>query len=536
MTPRRSKLGAIAVAVAALAIASRSALLSHAAPLDNDGLILLRRDDSSAALRSCLDQARSDGRTFDVVYPNEGDYDQLSTSYNPAKHYKPALVASPANVEDVQAIVRCVADQDGRQKLTPKGGGHSYEAYSYGGQDGSVMLDLRKMNTIQVDTDAKSARVGGGVRLGALASELYKHGFALPHGTCPYVGVSGHALGGGFGFATRDWGFLMDRIVSMDLVKVDGSVSTIDAQSDPDLFFALRGAGANNFGVVTSFVFALEHAPESTVNYAYSYKSNEDCAKLLVALQDLTLESGSDSAAGLPPAFGGELLVTGPNTGDFDNNACQLSGQHVGVGVDEHRGVVERLHTRAQVQPASASANTYNWLDSLTNIMGSLDVSSPSSDTEQFYARSLVQPYSATYTYDTALRLFDKLSHYAGIEGTGNSISFDFLGPRAAKSAPESASNAHDAIFINQFYSYAFPLHNDNGQQDRVYAAFDDLVDTAKAAAPNAPWGAYVNYVDSRLQNWASAYYGNKLDRLKQIKASLDPQTVFDFPQGLAHA
>lgn len=92
-------------------------------------------------------------------------------------------------------------------KLTPRSGGHSYSAYSLGGRNGSIVVDLRYFDHIIIDKGTHTARVGGSVRLGTLAQKLGVEGFALPHGTCPLVGVGGHALGGGFGYTTRAWGF-----------------------------------------------------------------------------------------------------------------------------------------------------------------------------------------------------------------------------------------------------------------------------------------------------------------------------------------
>ncbi|PWN51690.1 FAD-binding domain-containing protein [Violaceomyces palustris] len=490
----------------------------------------------------CLDTARtasaSDGDALELSYPSSSDYSTLSTSYNPVFHYQPSLIALPDNEADVQAIVRCVSSAKGSQKISPKSGGHSYEAYHFGGADGFVVVDLINLQSISVDKAAKTARVGAGVRLGLLASTLNDQGFALPHGTCPYVGIGGHSTGGGYGLTSRNWGFLLDRIVSMEVVKADGSLVTVSPTENQDLFFALRGAGSNNFGMITSFTLDLEPAPKSVINFSYSYKTNSDCAHALVALQTLALSP--DPNVGFPAELGGELLIAGQSSG----NACSLSGQHIGATKSSHQAVISRLDAKTNprgVYRVGSSVQSFNWIDSLKNIMGDLDTSQPYQDHEQFYAKSLVQPPEAKYTYETALKLVEKLDGYANLEGTGNSISFAFLGPTSypwtkGDAKGESSFNSHKALFINQFYSYDFPTSNDRGQQDRVYAAFDDLVQTARSSSPNANWSAYVNYIDRRLQDWGKAYYGSQVDRLKEIKKVHDPDNIFDFPQGISHA
>ncbi|KAN0064079.1 hypothetical protein ACQY0O_003243 [Thecaphora frezii] len=494
-----------------------------------------------STLSDCLAAAqgastRSNGHSFGVSSPSSSNFASLSSAYNTNFHYNPSYVVLPTSSKDVKAVIACLAAQQGRVKISPKGGGHSYAAYSLGGQDGSVVVDLRHFDTISIDANAKTATVGAGVRLGTLAQKLWDQGFALPHGTCSYVGVSGHSLGGGYGLTTRTWGYLMDRIESMRVVLPSGQLVTVSSSSYPDLFWALRGAGANNFGLVTSFTFRLEAAPSSVVNFTYKYKTHRDCARVLVALQNWVLDA--NPSTGLPKEVGGEVVYAGTAAGDFDGNACQLVGQHLYATTSAHSALMQRLHN--QVAPSKKRAVQFNWHDSLVDIMGSLDASKPSQDHESFYAKSLVVPPSATFTEATALKLIDELNGYANLEGTGNSISFDFLGPLSypytTGSQVPSAFRAHKVTFVSQFYSYGLPASNSNGQRDRVYRAFDSLVRNMQSINASAPWKAYVNYVDARLQNWAQMYYGSALDRLKRLKKQYDPQSIFDFPQGLARA
>ncbi|TKY86290.1 hypothetical protein EX895_005115 [Sporisorium graminicola] len=507
---------------------------------DAEGRTLFPRADGNitASLQDCLQSSGG----YERAYNASSSYSTLSSSYNPIFDYKPFVIAVPSTVDQVSSIVRCVAAQNGTQKLTPKSGGHSYEAYSLGGHDGSVVIDLRLLDSVSVDTASKLATVGPGVRLGTLATQIWDQGkFALPHGTCPLVGVSGHALGGGFGFTTRAWGFLLDRITQIKMVDVNGTVQTVDKDTNTDLWWALRGAGSNNFGVVTEFTFSLLDGPTSTLNYAYSYKTNADCAKAIVALQNMTL--ATDAEQGFEPEFGGELLIAGEGGGDFDGNACQLSGQHIDTTQSDHDALIQRFHNKAGITSAESSVRPFdNWLSALEDIMGSLNVTSSgvNSDHEQFYAKSLVQPSVATYDYDSGLALVEKLNSYAGLQGTGNSISFDFLGPLSYPSAnvssDEASFNAHGSSFVYQFYSYGFPDNSNADGQQQVWQAFDDLVETAKSSNSDAAWGAYVNYIDARQEDWAQAYYGNGVARLKALKEVWDAKDVFWFPQGLSSA
>src|SRR5581483_10324103 len=99
------------------------------------------------------------------------------------------------------------------------------------------------------------ATIGPGARLGTIYDTLGGHGVAIPAGTCPSVGIGGHALGGGFGLASRAWGLASDNLVSVQIVTADGKVLVADTNHHADLFWACRGGGGGNFGIVTRMTF-----------------------------------------------------------------------------------------------------------------------------------------------------------------------------------------------------------------------------------------------------------------------------------------
>lgn len=210
--------------------------------------------------------------------------------------------------------------------------------------------------------------------------------------------------------------------------------------------------------------------------------------------------------------------------------------------ISSHDDLMTLFHVIAGIKASQVQVKPFtSWIQSLVDIMGSLDVrNGAGKDHEQFYAKSLVQPLVPTYNYNSALTLVNKLNHYANLQGTGNSISFDFLAPLSYSAAKvkseESSFTAHKAAFVYQFYSYGFPDNDKPQAQLQVHEAYHDLVNTAKSSNEKVQWGAYVNYVDARLDDWAKAYYGEGLATLKELKKKCDPDNIFDFPQGLAHA
>ncbi|MCO5585424.1 hypothetical protein L7F22_039357 [Adiantum nelumboides] len=464
----------------------------------------------SSSVKSCLSKTGAK-----LSYPSNSNYTDLSKAEN--TNYgslHPDVIVSPSSTQQVAATVKCVAADNGNTKFSPRGGGHGYAAYSL------------------------SVTTGAGATLGPLAKTIGQQGFALPHGTCPQVG-SAHGLGGGWGFASRHWGWLMDHIVALELVDAKGNIKTLNQQStgsDADLWWALRGAGSNNFGVVTHFTYAMEQAPALTTNYNHVYGSNADCAKVLLVLQDLG--SKTDANSGLPSEFGAELLMYGENSGD--DGACSLSGQYLGSKTN-YQSTMKKINSALSAQGVTAtkvSAQEFNnWVDALTNIMGDLDQGKVY---ESYYAQSIMDDGKPGYTASSAKAITDAMQAAVGVEGSGNSISFDLNGPLSATNANpaygDMSFNHRNSLFFSQIYSYDFPGFDNQNARSNALQKISAITQATRNAKPNGDWHAYQNYIDPELKNFGTAYYGNNLDRLKSIKTSSDPKTIFDFPQGLAHA
>jgi FAD/FMN-containing dehydrogenase len=140
-----------------------------------------------------------------------------------------------------------------------RSGGHCLAGYS---STRGVLIDVRPMCSVLVADGV--TRVGAGTRTGDLCERLFAQGLAIPTGTCPSVGIAGLTLGGGLGILGRAYGLTLDHLLGAQVVLADGRVVECDEHHDPDLFWGLRGAGAGNFGVVTSFTFEPKPAPRMT--------------------------------------------------------------------------------------------------------------------------------------------------------------------------------------------------------------------------------------------------------------------------------
>lgn len=198
-----------------------------------------------------IDRLSADVRGPIVTAADPG-YDDARAVYNAMHDRRPKAVIGCVDAADVIATI--AAAREGRFDLAVRGGGHSVPGF--GSVDGGLVIDLSRMNSVQVDSEKRTARVGGGATLGDIDHATYPFGLAVPGGIISTTGIAGLTLGGGLGYLTRSAGFTIDNLLSADVVLADGRQVTASHYQNEDLFWALRGGGGN-FGVVTNFEFQL---------------------------------------------------------------------------------------------------------------------------------------------------------------------------------------------------------------------------------------------------------------------------------------
>jgi FAD/FMN-containing dehydrogenase len=187
-----------------------------------------------------------------LVSPGKPDYDAARSVYNAMIDRSPALVARVGNEADVALVVNAARMHD--MLLAVRGGGHN--GAGLGTCDDGVVVDLSRLNSVEVDPDKRTVRVGGGCTWSQVDGATGEYGLATPSGIISTTGVGGLTLGGGLGHLSRPYGLTIDNLLSADVVLADGRQVRASADEHPDLFWALRGGGGN-FGVVTSFSFRL---------------------------------------------------------------------------------------------------------------------------------------------------------------------------------------------------------------------------------------------------------------------------------------
>ncbi len=194
-----------------------------------------------------------------MILPGDPTYDRARIVWNAIADRRPAMIVRCTSVEDVIAAIRFAREQ--RLVVAVRGGGHSVAGFST--CDGGMVIDLSPMRDVKVDPAARRATAEGGAHLSQLDAAAQAHGLVCPVGVVGHTGVAGLALGGGMGRLQRKYGLTIDNIVGIDMVTADGERLHASEDENAELFWGLRGAGAN-FGVATLFEFRL-HPLDGTI-------------------------------------------------------------------------------------------------------------------------------------------------------------------------------------------------------------------------------------------------------------------------------
>ncbi|KAH6606965.1 fad-binding [Trichoderma cornu-damae] len=461
-------------------------------------------------IEACL-SAICNGRIECYHMPTSNLDQSWNKLYNLALDQYPRAIIRPNTADEVSQAVKC-AKQNG-YKVQARGGGHSYGnfAQSASGEVG-MMIDLVNLQNFQMNNASWQATVGAGFRLDGLDKLLHQNGGrAIAHGTCPGVGVGGHATVGGLGPMSRMWGAALDHVVEVEVVTADGVVLRANEDDNVDLFWALRGAGAS-FGIVTEFVFKTHPEPGSVVEYTYnlSFGEQKDMAPLFQQWQELVYDADLDrrfSTLFIAEPLG--ALITGTFYGtkeEFDKTGIQKKMPSGGV----------------------ANVAVKDWLGSLAHI----------AETTALYLSDLPTPFASK---SLAFNREDKMSgesietlfDYMGETDAGTLlwfVIFNSEGGAMADTPYDATAYPHrDAIMMYQSYAIGIPALTTTTSQ-----FVSGVHDKIRQAAPEANT-TYAGYVDISLDRSTAqwTYWGDKVPKLREIKQRYDASNLFQNPQSI---
>jgi FAD/FMN-containing dehydrogenase len=440
------------------------------------------------------------------------------TTYNLRLPYKPAAVAVPTTVAQISAAVSCGSKHGVR--VTAKSGGHNYISSGYGGEDGHLVINLDRMYAVTVGSDG-TAKVQSGARLGHVATELFNQGKrALSHGTCPGVGLGGHALHGGHGMVSRKYGLITDWIKGATVVMANGTVTHCSATERPNLFWAIRGAGSSMV-IVAEFEFNTFAAPEQITYFDIDLTWN--VAKVPQVLLD-TQEFAKTMPAEMTLSF------------TFNNRGYFLHGAYVGSD-SAFKSVIQPLLNKLGAKVSSSS--TVGWMDSITHYAGtsSIDITTASyNEHENFYASSIVTPALSKSHFESFANAIVKTGF------TTSRSWFMQMSIHGGQASAITKPKVNDTAYAHRDKMLLFQIH-DNVPVSQPYPAegITMLQDYRKSITDKlsaGEWGMYPNYPDSQIASSEAPklYWGNNLRRLEWIKADYDPRNVIRFTQSIQPA
>ncbi|WP_369395168.1 FAD-binding oxidoreductase [Streptomyces sp. CG1] len=454
-----------------------------------------------------------------LVRPGDAAWTTAHQLYNTRfDGLKPAAVAYAAHADDIRTTLAYAQAHDIR--ISIRNGGHSYAGYSSG--DNRLVLDVSRLNRIRVS--GGQAVVGAGSKLIDVYRALAAKGVTIPAGSCPSVGVSGLVLGGGHGVASRAYGLTCDSLTQATVITADGTQVTANATSHSDLFWALRGAGNGNFGVVTELQFKTHAAPQAVT--AYMTWPWAKAAGVLKAWQEWGPSQPDEIWSSLH-------LACSPGGTPSISVACFSLGTY-----GELQNAVDRLAHAAGANASSVTLRRRGYEEAMEIYAG---CSSFSADAQCHLPGSTPgrspEGRLGRETYAARSDFFDRSLSAAGIQtvlkqitsvrGGAGSIAFTALGGAVNRVSPTATAFVHRRSRMLAQYIASWGAGASGG------SAQSWLTSAHKAMAPYASGAAYQNYTDPTLTNWKKAYYGDAATRLGKVKQQYDPQRFFSYAQGL---
>ena len=447
---------------------------------------------------SSIAQLRADIRGR-VVTADDGDYDEARRVWNGMIDKRPAVIVQAADGGDVAPAIAFALETD--LPLAIRGGGHNVAGN--GTVSDGILLDLGRLNSVEIDPDARLVRVEAGATLGDIDRATAPLGLAVPMGVVSGTGIGGLTLGGGVGWLTRPYGLTIDNLVSADVVLATGERVRASASENADLFWGLRGGGGN-FGVVTEFTFRAHPLGPEVFAGSLIYE---------LPRWGEALEAYAAWTADVPDDI--TTLVTfmvPPPDWELGSLALMFLG-FAWAGTDPAAGaaVIDRL--RAACPPDVAIVEPTRWLA----FQSAFDSAMPKG----------VRAYWRNASFKGLTGpMIDSLAEHCGAQTwVGTAADLHHLGGAFGRvSEDATAFPNRSAQFWLNVYGF-WPEAGDDAARIAWVKGFSD------AMRPHAMVGQYVNFLgheEADVHRSALTVYGTaKLDRLVAVKRRYDPKNLF---------
>ena len=437
------------------------------------------------------------GFAGEVIRPGDAQYDAARAVWNGMIDRYPALVVLPTGTDDVIAALRFARKRE--LVVAVRCGGHSIPGLST--CDDGILIDLSRMRGVRVDPERRLARAAGGALLDELDTAAQAFGLVCPVGVVSHTGVAGLTLGGGMGRLQRRFGLTIDNLSAVELVTADGRLVRASEDENEDLFWGLRGAGAN-FGIATAFEFRL-HPLDRVVTYGTLVHPIENAEELAALVREAT-ENGPEEL----------MLAYGLGRDDAGRPIASVTALHCGRLEDAERDLAA---LRAFRPPArdTIEAKPYLVVQHLAD------------EAEAWGHRFYMKSYFVSALADELVR---SCADHVSRAPDGGKASFSFWACGAAIARiPEDATafSGRDGAYWLACEAQWDDAALDGDFRAWVRAAMDDVT-------PYASAGRYVNDVAETGGDVVRSVYGNaKYERLVALKRAWDPDNVFRLNQNI---
>jgi len=437
-----------------------------------------------------------------VIGPGDAEYDTARTVFLGGFDRRPAAIVHVSGQADISHVVSLARGRG--LELAIRGGGHSGAGHS--STDGGIVLDLRHMKALEIDAAGRTAWAESGLTAGEFTTAAGAHGLATGFGDTGSVGIGGLTLGGGVGYLVRKYGLTIDSLLAADVVTADGQLRRVDAESHPDLFWAIRGGGGN-FGVVTRFQFRLDEV-DAIVGGMLILPATPEVIASFIAEAEAAPEELSTIANVMPappmpfvpPEYHGRLIVMAM--------LAHAGGGEAGErAMAPFRALAEPIVDMIRPMPYPEMYPPDDPSYHPTAVGRTLFID----EVDRGEAETIVDHLQAS---DASLRV----------------AQLRVLGGAMARVPPEATAFAHrtSRILVNVAAFY-------DGLDDRPKR--ETWVTEFAAALRQGDAGAYVNFLgeegEARVRE---AYPGSTWDRLVAIKARYDPANLFRLNQNIPTA
>jgi len=430
---------------------------------------------------------------------------------------RPAGIAYCANASDVARSLAFAREH--ALPLTARSGGHSYAGYS---TTTGLVVDVSLMS--QLDVRGNTAKVGAGSRLIDVYSGLPQQGVSIPGGSCPSVGVAGLALGGGIGVVGRLHGLTSDNIVGLKLVTADSRTVVANATTNADLFWACRGGGGGNFGVVTEFQFSTFPVGQvSLFGLSWPWAA---AAQVLPAWLEWSSSRPDEMWSNC-------LLSAAPGS---TSPALFVGGVWVGTVADATAQVGVLIKQLGA--PSSQSFGQHDYEDAMYIEAGCRGLSQAACHLAGKSPGGTLSRYVEVAKSDiinAPLGNAGVQAVLAGIEerqqqGGPGAVAYDSWGGAINRVPASATAFVHRKALASAQYDASFSAGVAPSSVRQAQSWLNSWYATLR---PYVSGEAYQNYIDPYLVDWQQAYYGSNLARLKQVKAKWDPDDFFHFAQSI---